>query len=152
MKTSSLQIFNVISINLISMFKIKMYDIFAYLWLALFFLLLLFFLKWTEIYPQLSWAWFFVSTVIALCDCAGVAEFRGCSAANGGGGLGAPCSWKEHAARVGEPGHWWSASSGEVNINKVSTCSWFFSNIACHICACLNLINSDAKAPSFFEL
>lgn len=30
-----------------------------------------------------------VLPVIALCYCAGVAEFRGCSAANGGRGVGA---------------------------------------------------------------
>lgn len=54
-----------------------------------------------------------LSSVVALCRCAGVAEFRGCSAANGGGGLGAACSWKQHAAGLGQPGHWSSASSGD---------------------------------------
>lgn len=53
-----------------------------------------------------------LSAVVALCCCAGVAEFRGCSAANGGGGLGAACSWKQHA-RLGQPGHWSSAPSGD---------------------------------------
>lgn len=53
-------------------------------------------------------------TLIALCCCAGLAEFRGCSATNGGGGLDAVCSWKQHAAVVGQPWHWSSASSGET--------------------------------------
>lgn len=55
-----------------------------------------------------------LSTLVAFCCCAGVAEFRGCSATNGGGGLSAVCSWKQHAARVGQPGHWSSASSGDI--------------------------------------
>lgn len=79
-----------------------------------------FFLKMNCDWSQTECSLFFVTIVlpvIALCYCAGVAEFRGCSAANGGRGLGASCSWKQHAARVGQPGHWRSASSGEVNIN-----------------------------------
>lgn len=44
---------------------------------------------------------------------AGVAKFRGCSPADGGGGCAATCSEKQHVANVGQPGNWRSASTGE---------------------------------------
>lgn len=62
-----------------------------------------------------------VPNVICLCCCLGVAEFRGCPAADGGRGLDAACSRKQHATRVGQPWDWRSASSGEVNIHFHST-------------------------------
>ena len=52
-----------------------------------------------------------------------MAELRGCSAPNGSGGLGATFIWKKHVARVGQPGNWSSASSGEISVNFSFTAS-----------------------------
>lgn len=67
---------------------------------------------------------FFSSRVICIPHfCAGVAELRGCSATNGGGGRGTACSWKQHPARVGQPGYWSAASSGEMSISCYNICT-----------------------------
>lgn len=60
---------------------------------------------------------------------AGVAKFRGCSAANGGRGFSAACSKKQHVASVGQPGNWRSASTGEFNVMFFFISNPHFTNV-----------------------
>lgn len=69
------------------------------------------------------------SKCLLLAFFAGVAKFRGRSAANGGRGFSAACSKKQRVASVGQPGNWRSASTGQFDVMFFFISNPHFTNV-----------------------